>query len=66
LFQWAKSEYPELNVLINNAGIQQRTNLLKTQEDWSYHRQEIMFDKRSFSDLFIFLNYLSLLNNYIK
>jgi uncharacterized oxidoreductase len=41
LFKWAKSEFPELNVLVNNAGIQQRTNLLKSKEDWSYHRQEI-------------------------
>jgi uncharacterized oxidoreductase len=41
LFHWAKSEFPELNVLVNNAGIQQRTNLLKSKEEWSYHRQEI-------------------------
>jgi uncharacterized oxidoreductase len=41
LFHWAKSEFPELNVLVNNAGIQQRTDLLKSKEDWSYHRQEI-------------------------
>lgn len=41
LFQWTKSEFPELNVLVNNAGIQQRTNLLKSNEDWSYHHLEI-------------------------
>ncbi|MFD0696665.1 SDR family oxidoreductase [Paenibacillus sp. GCM10027628] len=41
LFEWTTREFPELNVLVNNAGIQQRTNLLKSKEDWSYHRQEI-------------------------
>jgi uncharacterized oxidoreductase len=41
LFQWIQKEFPEVNVLVNNAGIQQRTNFLETREDWSYHRQEI-------------------------
>ncbi|MFC5451752.1 SDR family oxidoreductase [Paenibacillus aestuarii] len=41
LVEWAKREFPELNVLVNNAGIQQRTNLVQTQESWSYHHQEI-------------------------
>jgi len=41
LFLQIKSEFPELNVLVNNAGIQQRINLLKSNEDWSYYQQEI-------------------------
>jgi uncharacterized oxidoreductase len=41
LFEWVKSEFPELNVLVNNAGIQQRVNLLKANKDWDYYRSEI-------------------------
>ncbi|MBA4541444.1 MULTISPECIES: SDR family oxidoreductase [Thermoactinomyces] len=41
LFQWVKSEFPELNVLVNNAGIQQRVNLLRADKEWDYYRQEI-------------------------
>jgi uncharacterized oxidoreductase len=29
LFEWATNEFPNLNVLVNNAGIQQRVNLLQ-------------------------------------
>ena len=35
-------EFPSLNVLINNAGIQLRTNFMKTQESWSYYNPEIV------------------------
>ena len=31
----------DINVLINNAGIQQRINLSKLQESWSYYQKEI-------------------------
>ena len=41
LFDWVESEFPELNVLVNNAGIQQRVNLLNAKEDWGYYRNEI-------------------------
>jgi uncharacterized oxidoreductase len=43
LFDWVTSHYPELNVLVNNAGIQQRFNILKAnaKEDWSYFNKEI-------------------------
>ncbi|WP_026574116.1 SDR family oxidoreductase [Bacillus sp. UNC438CL73TsuS30] len=43
LFEWITSEHPDVNVLVNNAGIQQRFHILKTKakEDWSYYSQEI-------------------------
>jgi len=41
LFEWVTSEFPTLNVLVNNAGIQQRVNLLKASEDWRYYQNEI-------------------------
>ncbi|RLQ94337.1 SDR family oxidoreductase [Falsibacillus albus] len=41
LCEWAVSEFPDLNILINNAGIQQRINLLKPQQDWDYYQKEI-------------------------
>lgn len=43
LFNWITSEHPDVNVLINNAGIQQRYHVLNTnvKEDWSYYSQEI-------------------------
>jgi uncharacterized oxidoreductase len=41
LFSWVTSEFPELNVLVNNAGIQQRVSLLNANEDWEYYQQEI-------------------------
>lgn len=43
LFDWVTANYPEVNVLVNNAGIQQRFNVLKAdaKNDWSYFSQEI-------------------------
>ncbi|MFB9761667.1 SDR family NAD(P)-dependent oxidoreductase [Ectobacillus funiculus] len=43
LFEWVTSQYPELNVVVNNAGIQQRYNILEAnaKEDWSYFSKEI-------------------------
>jgi len=43
LFDWVKSEHPDVNVLVNNAGIQQRYHVLKTKakDEWSYYSQEI-------------------------
>ena len=40
LFEWATSEFPELNVLVNNAGIQRRVKLVEN-EDWSQTKSEI-------------------------
>ncbi|TWT04970.1 SDR family oxidoreductase [Planomicrobium sp. CPCC 101079] len=34
-------EFPEVNVLVNNAGIQQRVNLLEANEDWAHYQNEI-------------------------
>ncbi|MGG1554510.1 SDR family oxidoreductase [Paenibacillus ferrarius] len=43
LFDWVTTNYPDVNVLVNNAGIQQRFNVLKSdaRENWSYFRKEI-------------------------
>ncbi|GGA34165.1 SDR family oxidoreductase [Paenibacillus physcomitrellae] len=43
LFDWVTANYPEVNVLVNNAGIQQRFNVLKAdaKKDWSYFNQEL-------------------------
>ncbi|WP_433614934.1 SDR family oxidoreductase [Paenibacillus cellulositrophicus] len=41
LFRKVTSEFPGLNVLINNAGIQQRVHLLEAEKEWEYYRQEI-------------------------
>ncbi|HEY0047737.1 MAG TPA: SDR family NAD(P)-dependent oxidoreductase [Pyrinomonadaceae bacterium] len=40
LFDWAIGEFPRLNVLVNNAGIQRRVNLSES-EDWQQTRSEI-------------------------
>jgi uncharacterized oxidoreductase len=40
LFNWVTSEFPNLNVLINNAGIQRRIDLNEN-ENWEARRQEI-------------------------
>jgi len=43
LFDWVTANYPEINVLVNNAGIQQRFNVLKADAkyNWSYFSKEI-------------------------
>jgi uncharacterized oxidoreductase len=40
LYEWAVNEFPQLNVLINNAGIQRRIRLIE-HTDWAQTRQEI-------------------------
>jgi uncharacterized oxidoreductase len=40
LFEWATSEFPRLNVLVNNAGIQRRVPLTQP-DDWKKTREEI-------------------------
>jgi uncharacterized oxidoreductase len=41
LFKWITREFPTINILINNAGIQQRVNLLKADKDWGYYQKEV-------------------------
>lgn len=43
LFEWVTANYPEVNVLVNNAGTQQRFNVLKAdaKNNWAYFNQEI-------------------------
>jgi uncharacterized oxidoreductase len=36
------SRFPKLNVIVNNAGIQQRVNLLHMNEEWQYYEKELM------------------------
>jgi uncharacterized oxidoreductase len=41
LASWAAEEYPQLNVLVNNAGIQRSVDLTTLDEDWEKTRSEI-------------------------
>lgn len=43
LFDWVTAAYPDVNVLVNNAGIQLRYNVLKAnaRDNWNDFRQEI-------------------------
>lgn len=41
LANWAKQEFPHLNVLINNAGIQRRVPVASIGAAWEEHQQEI-------------------------
>ena len=41
LYDWVSVEFPALNILVNNAGIQQRINLLNAGNEWTYYRQEL-------------------------
>jgi uncharacterized oxidoreductase len=42
LFEWVSSEFPRLNMLVNNAGIQQRFNLFEANpRNWGHYQQEI-------------------------
>jgi len=41
LITWATKNFPKLNVLLNNAGIQRRTDFTQTNEPWSYHQEEL-------------------------
>ncbi|MFC7669196.1 SDR family oxidoreductase [Hymenobacter humi] len=42
--RWATVEFPHLNVLVNNAGIQNRLQLADDAEDWESRRQEIVIN----------------------
>src|SRR5271170_4381249 len=41
LIERAIRDFPKLNVLVNNAGIQNRPGPLREPQDWSKHHQEI-------------------------
>ncbi|WP_077624020.1 SDR family oxidoreductase [Sediminibacillus massiliensis] len=41
LFEWVKTNFPKLNMLINNAGIQQRSNLMQEGDNWKKFDKEI-------------------------
>jgi uncharacterized oxidoreductase len=43
LFEWVTEHHPEVNVLVNNAGIQQRFHVLRAEAktDWDYFKNEI-------------------------
>ncbi|MFC5450983.1 SDR family oxidoreductase [Paenibacillus aestuarii] len=43
LFDWVTANYPEVNVLVNNAGIQQRFSVLKAdaKSNWAYFNKEL-------------------------
>src|SRR6478609_9024169 len=42
LVKWVTERFPKLNVIVNNAGIQQRVNLLHMHEEWQYYEKELM------------------------
>ena len=44
LVRWATAEFPRLNVLVNNAGIQNRIQLAADTADWEARRQEIVIN----------------------
>ncbi|QDP39015.1 SDR family oxidoreductase [Radiobacillus deserti] len=44
LFEWVTVHYPDMNILVNNAGIQQRVNLQKMNEDWEAYQKEIQIN----------------------
>ena len=41
LIDWVTETFPDLNMIVNNAGIQQRVNLLNDKKEWSYYQNEI-------------------------
>lgn len=41
LVEWLEKEFPALNVLVNNAGMQQKSNLLTTDWEWGRFQKEL-------------------------
>ncbi|MDQ3292404.1 MAG: SDR family NAD(P)-dependent oxidoreductase, partial [Bacteroidota bacterium] len=41
LFNWVAQSFPDVNVLLNNAGIQNRHPLVGSSQPWSFHQAEI-------------------------
>ncbi|MDO1449327.1 SDR family oxidoreductase [Rhodocytophaga aerolata] len=44
LLEWIETEFPETNVLVNNAGIQHRVNLDAGTAGWEHYRQELLIN----------------------
>ncbi len=44
LHRWVTEEHPQINILVNNAGIQQRFDIINAKEDWSYFQKEIQIN----------------------
>ena len=44
LLDWVRNEFPAVNVLVNNAGIQNRVQLATDTEEWEARRQEIIIN----------------------
>jgi uncharacterized oxidoreductase len=44
LLEWVRAEFPSVNVLLNNAGIQNRLQLATNTQDWDVLRQEIVIN----------------------
>ncbi|MBA9079716.1 SDR family oxidoreductase [Rufibacter quisquiliarum] len=44
LMEWTTKEFPALNVLVNNAGIQRRINPVEQQEAWGETQQELLIN----------------------
>lgn len=44
LYQWAIRQFPDVNVLINNAGIQRRMSLVENTGRWEEQQQEIVIN----------------------
>lgn len=41
LYKWIIENFPDINVLVNNAGIQQRVNLRNANNEWNYYQNEL-------------------------
>ncbi|QMU27219.1 SDR family oxidoreductase [Adhaeribacter radiodurans] len=41
LYNWVVQSFPEVNVLLNNAGIQNRQSMVGSSQSWSFHQAEI-------------------------
>jgi uncharacterized oxidoreductase len=56
LFNWVTKEFPAMDILINNAGIQRRIQLIENKDDWKEFHQEIAINMEApihLSTLFI-------------
>lgn len=44
IFEKIQKDYPEVNVLVNNAGVQNRPPRLTEPQDWAQHEQELLIN----------------------
>jgi uncharacterized oxidoreductase len=64
LFEEVTRLYPTVNVLVNNAGIQRRMQLMGNQDAWSAHQQEIAINLEAPIHLsMLFMNHLAAQRN---